>query len=84
MATLNITPAAAQQIRHVLDERGQGLGLRVSVKPSGCSGYSYVLDFADTVSDEEVHFEAHGASVYVAPMRSRCSTAAKWITLAKG
>ena len=67
MATLNITPAAAQQIRHVLDERGQGLGLRVSVKPSGCSGYSYVLDFADTVSDEEVHFEAHGASVYVAP-----------------
>ena len=55
MATLNITPAAAQQIQHVLDERGQGLGLRVSVKPSGCSGYSYV------------HFEANGASVYVAP-----------------
>ncbi|MEA2120346.1 iron-sulfur cluster assembly accessory protein [Halovibrio sp. HP20-50] len=67
MATLNITPAAAQQIRHVLDERGQGYGLRVSVKPSGCSGYSYVLDFADSVDAEEVHFEAHGASVYVAP-----------------
>ena len=47
MATLNITPAAAEQIQRVLDERGQGLGLRVSVKPSGCSGYSYVLDFAD-------------------------------------
>ncbi|SDN44806.1 HesB/IscA family protein [Vreelandella arcis] len=67
MATLNITPAAAQQIRQVLDERGQGLGLRVSVKPSGCSGYSYVLDFADQVNDDEVHFEANGASVYVAP-----------------
>lgn len=67
MATLNITPTAAQQIRHVLDERGQGLGLRVSVKPSGCSGYSYVLDFADEVNDDEVRFEEHGANVYVAP-----------------
>lgn len=67
MATLNITPAAAQQIRHVLDERGQGLGLRVSVKPSGCSGYSYVLDFADETTADEVRFEEHGARVYVAP-----------------
>ena len=67
MATLNITPAAAQQIQHVLDERGQGLGLRVTVKPSGCSGYSYVLDFADQMTDGDVHFEANGASVYVAP-----------------
>jgi len=67
MATLNITPAAAEQIHRVLDERGQGLGLRVSVKPSGCSGYSYVLDFADKTNGDEVHFEEHGASVYVAP-----------------
>ncbi|MBZ5487144.1 iron-sulfur cluster assembly accessory protein [Halomonas aquamarina] len=67
MATLSITPAAAQQIHRVLDERGQGLGLRVSVKPSGCSGYSYVLDFADDVGDDEIRFEDHGASVYVAP-----------------
>lgn len=67
MATLNITPEAAEQIHRVLDERGQGLGLRVSVKPSGCSGYSYVLDFADEAQADDVRFEAHGASVYVAP-----------------
>ncbi|WP_346795694.1 iron-sulfur cluster assembly accessory protein [Halomonas sp. Bachu 37] len=67
MANLSITPAAAQQIQHVLAERGQGLGLRVSVKPSGCSGYSYVLDFADEVGEEEIRFEAHGAQVFVAP-----------------
>ena len=67
MATLNITRAAAEQIQRVLDERGQGLGLRVSVKPSGCSGYSYVLDFADEARDDDVRFEDHGASVYVAP-----------------
>ena len=67
MATLNITPAAAQQIRHVLDERGQGLGLRVSVKPSGCSGYSYVLDFADEAAGDDVSFKEHGVQVFVAP-----------------
>lgn len=67
MANLSITPAAADQIRRVLDERGHGLGLRVSVKPSGCSGYSYVLDFADEAASDEVSFEAHGATVFVAP-----------------
>ncbi|MEC9482652.1 MAG: iron-sulfur cluster assembly accessory protein [Halomonas sp.] len=67
MAQLSITPAAAKQIRQVLDERGHGLGLRVSVKPSGCSGYSYVLDFADQEGAEDVAFESHGAKVYVAP-----------------
>ncbi|GKW48627.1 HesB/IscA family protein [Halomonas salifodinae] len=67
MAQLSITPAAAEQIHRVLDERGHGLGLRVSVKPSGCSGYSYVLDFADEAEAEDTAFEAHGATVYVAP-----------------
>ncbi|WP_168012481.1 HesB/IscA family protein [Halomonas salinarum] len=67
MAHLSITPAAASQIRQVLDERGHGLGLRVSVKPSGCSGYSYVLDFADEQAAEDVSFKEHGVAVYVAP-----------------
>ncbi|QEM83192.1 MULTISPECIES: HesB/IscA family protein [Halomonas] len=67
MAQLTITPSAADQIRRVLDERGHGLGLRVSVKPSGCSGYSYVLDFADEADANDVAFEDHGACVFVAP-----------------
>ncbi len=67
MAHLNITTAAADQIRRVLDERGQGLGLRVSVKPSGCSGYSYVLDFADEAASDDACFEEHGVRVFVAP-----------------
>lgn len=67
MAQLSITNAAASQIRRVLDERGHGLGLRVSVKPSGCSGYSYVLDFADEAAANDVSFEEHGVKVFVAP-----------------
>ncbi|AOM00422.1 iron-sulfur cluster assembly accessory protein [Cobetia marina] len=65
MAHLSISPSAADQIRVVLAERGHGLGLRVSVKPSGCSGYSYVLDFADEANEEDVVFVDHGATVYV-------------------
>lgn len=67
MAHLTITTAAADQIRRVLEERGEGLGLRVSVKPSGCSGYSYVLDFADEAAADDTRFEEHGVQVFVAP-----------------
>ncbi|MCE8017822.1 iron-sulfur cluster assembly accessory protein [Halomonas sp. MCCC 1A17488] len=67
MAQLSITTAAAEQIQRVLEERGQGLGLRVSVKPSGCSGYSYVLDFADEAANDDAVFEEHGVTVFVAP-----------------
>ena len=60
MAHLSITPSAAEQIQRALAERGHGLGLRVSVKPSGCSGYSYVLDFADQAANDDAVFEEHG------------------------
>ncbi|MCM2129902.1 HesB/IscA family protein [Larsenimonas rhizosphaerae] len=65
MARIGITTAAARQINTVLDERGKGLGLRVNVKPSGCSGYSYVLDFADDTQPDEHMFEEHGARVFI-------------------
>ena len=67
MAQLAISPSAAEQIQRVLEERGHGLGLRVSVKPSGCSGYSYVLDFADEAASNDTVFDEHGVSVFVAP-----------------
>ncbi|MCM5704366.1 HesB/IscA family protein [Larsenimonas salina] len=65
MPRIGITPAAADQIKTVLSERGEGLGLRVTVKPSGCSGYSYVLDFADSVTDDDNVFEEHDVKVIV-------------------
>ena len=49
----------------MLAERGSGLGLRVAVKPSGCSGYSYVLDIADEARDDEIAFEERGVKVLV-------------------
>ena len=65
MQNITISESAANQIRHVLEERGGGLGLRVAVKPSGCSGYSYVLDIADDLRDEDIAFEERGVKVLV-------------------
>jgi len=65
MQNITISESAATQIRHVLEERGSGLGLRVAIKPSGCSGYSYVLDIADDQREEDVAFEERGVKVLV-------------------
>jgi iron-sulfur cluster assembly protein len=63
--TVTITEKAAQQIRKQLDKRGSGLGLRLGVKTSGCSGYAYVLDYAEEQAANEVVFEQHGVKVLV-------------------
>lgn len=65
MQNITISESAASQIRHVLEERGSGLGLRVAIKPSGCSGYSYVLDIADDLRDGDVAFEERGVKVLI-------------------
>ena len=63
--SISITTAAAEHIARCLKDRGEGEGLRVNVKPSGCSGYAYDLDFADTIEVNDAVFEAHGAKVIV-------------------
>lgn len=63
---IQLTEAAARRVTRQLGERGRGLGLRLAVKASGCSGFAYVLDYADEKGENDVVFEAHGASVVVA------------------
>lgn len=60
-----VTENAAKQIQKQLQKRGSGLGLRLGVKASGCSGYAYVLDYADTLADDEIIFDQHGVKVLV-------------------
>ncbi len=64
---IQLTPAAAQRIRSQLAQRGRGLGLRLGVKPSGCSGFSYVVNFADEAAAGDAVFESEGVRVYVDP-----------------
>ena len=63
--SISITENAAKQIRKQLDKRGTCLGLRLGVKASGCSGYAYVLDYADEQADDELAFEQHQVTVLI-------------------
>ena len=62
---ISLTPAAATRVREHLARRGQGLGLRLGVKVAGCSGFAYVVDFADSTGPDDVVFEDQGVKVYV-------------------
>jgi iron-sulfur cluster assembly protein len=64
---LTITAAAAEHVGSQLTSRGSGLGIRVGVKTSGCSGMAYVLEFVDEPVSEDEVFEDHGVRVYVDP-----------------
>jgi len=61
-----LTENAAKQIQKQLDKRGSGLGLKLGVKTSGCSGYAYTIDYADELQAEETVFETFGVKVVVA------------------
>jgi iron-sulfur cluster assembly protein len=63
--SISVTPKAANQIRKAIAKRGGGLGLRVAVKTSGCSGYAYALEFADAVSAEDLAFDSEGVRLLV-------------------
>ena len=63
--SISVTPKAALQIRKALAKRGGGVGLRVAVKTSGCSGYAYALEFADAAVDDDLRFESEGVQLLV-------------------
>jgi iron-sulfur cluster assembly protein len=63
--TVSLTPAAARQIDKSLTRRGSGIGLRLAVKTSGCSGFAYALEFVDAVNADDQCFENHGTKVIV-------------------
>lgn len=64
---ITLTQAAANRVQKFLTNRGKGVGLRLGVKTSGCSGMAYVLEFVDEVQPEDQVFEAHGVKVIVDP-----------------
>lgn len=62
---ISLTESAAQRIRSHLGTRGQGVGLRLGVKKTGCSGLAYVINYADAVNAGDVVFEDRGVKVVV-------------------
>lgn len=64
---ITLTDAAAKHIQNFLDKRGSGLGLRLGVKTSGCSGMAYVLEFVNEAASEDHLFEDKAIKIYVDP-----------------
>jgi len=64
---VTLTEKAASHVQGSLAKRGKGLGLRLGVRTSGCSGMAYKMEFADAIHPEDLQFESHGVKVVVDP-----------------
>jgi iron-sulfur cluster assembly protein len=62
---ISLTESAAERVRTFIEARGRGVGLRLGVKMTGCSGFAYVVNYADEVSRNDVVFEDRGVKVVV-------------------
>jgi iron-sulfur cluster assembly protein len=60
---ITLTSQAAKKISAQLVKRGKGLGIRIGVKTTGCSGLAYVLEYVDTLEDFDKTFESNGVTV---------------------
>ena len=63
--SITLTESAADRVKTFLEKRGKGIGLRLGIKTSGCSGSSYMLEFVDTLNEDDQVFEQHGVKVIV-------------------
>lgn len=64
---ITLTETAAQRVEKFLANRGKGIGLRLGVKTTGCSGMAYTLEFVDDKAEEDVAFESQGIQIIIDP-----------------
>jgi len=64
---IKVVPEAAHWVKTQLEQRGNGQGIRLGVKTSGCSGYKYVLEFVDTPDEADHVLDQHGVKFFVDP-----------------
>ena len=63
--TVSLSDKAAKHVANYIAKRGKGVGLRLGVRTSGCSGMAYKLEFVDEVSPGDLVFESNGVKVFV-------------------
>lgn len=64
---IKLTQSAAERVKNHLARRGQGIGIRLGVRRTGCSGWAYVVDYADEVGSADVVFEDREVRIVVDP-----------------
>ncbi len=65
--SVTVTQSAANRISSFIEKRGKGIGLRLAVKTSGCSGLAYAIEFADTAEQDDLLFESCGVTILIDP-----------------
>ena len=65
--SITLTPAAASHVQRSLVRRGKGLGVRLGIKTTGCSGLAYKIEYVDEVSPEDQVIDVHGLKVVIDP-----------------
>lgn len=64
---ITLSERAADRVQKFLAQRGKGVGLRLGVRTSGCSGMAYTLEFVDETLPDDISFESYGVSVLIDP-----------------
>jgi iron-sulfur cluster assembly protein len=64
---VTLSESAARHVTRYLENRGKGIGLRLGVRTTGCSGMAYKLEFADAPTEGDLEFESHGVRVLIDP-----------------
>ena len=65
--SISLTESAANRVKTFLDKRGKGVGVRLGVKTTGCSGMAYTIEFSDEVEESDEVFEENGIKILVNP-----------------
>jgi iron-sulfur cluster assembly protein len=65
--SVSMTESAARHVNRYLSKRGKGVGVRLGVKTTGCSGLAYKLEYVDDLTAEDVVFETHGLKILIDP-----------------
>jgi iron-sulfur cluster assembly protein len=64
---ITVTDKATTKVKQTLTKRGKGLGIRIAVKTTGCSGLAYVLEYVDQPIADDVKIDCDGCVLYVDP-----------------
>lgn len=80
---ITLTEAAARHVSRYLSRRGKGVGVRLGVKTTGCSGLAYKLEYVDEQGPEDMVFEDHGVKVLIDPKSLAYIDGTHWISCAR-
>jgi iron-sulfur cluster assembly protein len=64
---IQLTELAAKKVLKHIEKRGQGIGIMIGVRTTGCSGLAYKLEYVDQTDNDVIKYESHGVNVFVSP-----------------